>query len=151
MQGFAGTPVDVNALTYNYLAPVGAAGASFPRQGRFYVAVDSPRAQFTGQSLAGRYELRSWVNDVTPPSLRLLTTRVSAGRPTLVFRTFDSQSGVDPSSLTIGYGRVLVAVGSFDRKTGIAAFPLPTSVPASPATASSSLRSVRCAGLPSAQ
>jgi subtilisin family serine protease len=129
MQGFAGTPVDVNALTYNYLAPVGAAGASFPRQGRYYVAVDSPRDQFTGASLAGQYVLRSWVNDVSPPSLQLLTTRVSAGRPTLVFRSLDTQSGVDPASLTIGYKGVLIAVGSYDWQTGIAVFPLPTSVP----------------------
>ena len=82
MQGFAGTPVDVNALTYGYLAPDGAAGASFPRQGTFYVSVDSGRARFTDRSAAGSYVLRSWVNDVTPPSLRLLTTRVSSGRPT---------------------------------------------------------------------
>jgi subtilisin family serine protease len=129
MQGFAGTPVDVNALTYNYLAPVGAAGASFPRQGRYYVAVDSPRDQFKGASLAGQYVLRSWVNDVSPPSLQLLTTRVSAGRPTLVFRSLDTQSGVDPASLTIGYKGVLIAVGSYDWQTGIAVFPLPTSVP----------------------
>ncbi len=129
VQGLAGTPIDVNALTYNYLVPVGAAGASFPRQGRYYVAVDSGRNQFTDASLAGRYVLRSWVNDVTPPSLQLLTTRVSAGRPTLVFRSLDTQAGVDPESLTIGYRGVLVAVGSYDWQTGLAVFPLPDSVP----------------------
>jgi minor extracellular serine protease Vpr len=130
VQGFAGTPVDVNALTFDYLDPIGAAGASFPRQGAYYVAVDSGRTQFTDKRLAGRYVLRSWVNDVTPPSLHLLTTRVSAGRPTLVFRTLDTQSGVDPLSLTIGYRGALVAVGSFDRASGIAAFPLPENAPA---------------------
>ena len=129
MQGFAGTPVDVNALTYDYLIPVGAAGATFPQPGDYYVAVDAGRSLFTGKSLAGRYVLRSWVNDVTPPTLRLLTTRVSAGRPTLVFRTLDRQSGVDPLSLTIGFKGALVAVGSYDWQTGIAVFPLPTSVP----------------------
>ena len=73
--------------------------------------------------------LRSWVNDVTPPSFQLLTTRVSAGRPTLVFRTLDSQSGVDPFSLTIGYAGVLVAAGAYDPDSGIAVFPLPEAVP----------------------
>ncbi len=130
VQGFAGTPVDVNGLTYDYLAPVGAAGASFPRQGRFYVAVDSGRDPFTGRSLAGRYTLRSWVNDVTPPSASLLTTRVSAGRPTLVFRTNDTQSGVDPASLTIGYKGALVAAAFYDRAAGLAVFTLPRSTPA---------------------
>ena len=33
------------------------------------------RDPFTAERLAGRYVLRSWVNDVTPPSLQLLTTR----------------------------------------------------------------------------
>jgi hypothetical protein len=130
VQGFAGTTVDVNALTFDYLVPIGAAGASFPRQGRYYVAVDSGRDRFTDRSLAGRYVLRSWVNDVSPPSLELLTTRVAAGRPTLVFRTLDTQSGVDPSSLAIGYKGALVGAGSFDRATGIAVFSLPASVPA---------------------
>jgi hypothetical protein len=129
VQGFAGTPVDVNSLTYNYLARVGAAGASFPRAGTYYVAVDSGRGDFNEQRLAGSYVLRSWVNDLKPPALELLTTRVSAGRPTLVFRALDAQSGVDPASLTIGYKGALVAVGSYDWRTGIATFPLPGSVP----------------------
>jgi subtilisin family serine protease len=129
VQGVAGTPVNVNELTYDYLVPDGAAGASFPRQGTYYVSVDSGRERFTNRSQAGTYTLRSWVNDVTPPTLRLLTTRVSAGRPTLVFHTTDAQSGVDPSSLTIGYRGSLVAVGTFDRDSGLASFPLPGSTP----------------------
>jgi hypothetical protein len=130
VQGFAGTPVNVNGLTYDYLSPVGAAGASFPRQKRFYVVVDSGRDPFTGRSLAGHYVLRSWVNDVTPPSVSLLTTRVSAGRPTLVFRTTDTQSGVDPGSLTIGYKGALLAAAFYDRAAGLAVFTLPRSTPA---------------------
>jgi hypothetical protein len=129
VQGFTGTPVDVNALTYDYLSPVGAAGSSFPRQQRFYVVVDSGRDKFTHRSLAGHYVLRSWVNDVTPPSVRLLTSRVSAGRPTIVIRTTDSQSGVDPQSLTLGYRGVLVAAGSYDAQTGLATFSLPSTAP----------------------
>jgi hypothetical protein len=130
VQGYAGTPVDVNALTYDYHERVGAAGAAFPRQGTYYVSVDSAKDEFDGTRRAGRYVLRSWVNDVTPPSLRLLTKRVSAGRSTLVFRTLDSQSGVDPAQLTIGYKGVLVAASSYDWTTGLAVFALPRSVPA---------------------
>jgi hypothetical protein len=124
VQGFAGTPVNVNALMSDYLVPVGAAGATFPRQAEYFVAVDSGRARFTDRSLAGSYVLRSWVNDVTPPSLHLLTTRVAAGRPTIVFRTRDSQSGVDPFSLTVAYRGVLVGAVSYDPDTGIAVVPL---------------------------
>jgi subtilisin family serine protease len=130
VQGFAGTPVDVNELTYDYSQDVGAAGTAFPAAGTYYVAVDSGRGRFDGKRLAGTFVLRAWTNDVTPPTLQLLTTRVTAGRPTLVFRTFDGQSGVDPASLTIGYKGQLIAVGSYQRSTGLAVFPLPDSVPA---------------------
>ena len=130
VQGFAGTPIDVNNFTYDYLQPVGAAGAAFPRQGQYYVSVDSGRVRFTDESAAGRYVLRSWVDDVTPPSLALLTTRVSTGRPTLVFRASDTQSGVDPQSLAIGYKGMLVAASLYDRDTGLAVFQIPDSVPA---------------------
>jgi subtilisin family serine protease len=130
VQGDAGTPVDVNALTFDYLGAIGAAGSSFPRQTRYYVAVDSNRTRFTDTSAPGRYILRAWVNDVTPPSLQLLTTRVSAGRPTLVFRTLDTQSGVDPGSLAIGYKGALVGASSFDRASGLAIFALPSQVSA---------------------
>ncbi|HVM58466.1 MAG TPA: S8 family serine peptidase [Gaiellaceae bacterium] len=130
VQGFAGTPINVNALMYDYLDPVGAAGSSFPRQQTFYAVVDSGRGRFNGESLAGRYLLRSWVNDVTPPTLKLLSTQVSAGRPTIVLRSTDSQSGVDPLSLTIGYDGVLVGATSYDPVTGISVFPLPLTSPA---------------------
>jgi minor extracellular serine protease Vpr len=130
VQGYAGTPVDVNALTYDYLDAVSAAGTSFPRQQTFYVAVDSGRAAFTGASLAGHYVLRSWVNDVTPPTVKLLTTRVSGGHPTIVLESHDSQSGVDPLSLTIGYHGILIGATTYDPVTGLAVFPLPASTPA---------------------
>jgi len=130
VQGFAGTPVNVNALTYDYLVDVGAAGAAFPRAQRFFVAVDSGRDRFNGSSRAGSYILRSWVDDVTPPTLQLLTTRVAAGRPAIVLRSLDSQSGVDPISLTIGYQGVLVGAQTYDPATGIAVFPLPATAPA---------------------
>ena len=122
-------PIDVNALTYDYLVSVGAAGVSFPRQQTFYVSVDSATDRFSGRSEPGHYMLRSWVNDVTPPTVKLLTTRVAGGRPTIVLQTFDSQSGVDPLSLTIGYHGVLIGATSYDPVTGIAVFPLPASVP----------------------
>jgi hypothetical protein len=130
VQGYAGTPVDVNELTYDSSEDVGAAGVAFPAAGTYDVAVDSGRDEFSGRSQAGRYVLRSWTNDVTPPSLQLLTSRVTAGRPTIVLRSLDTKSGVDPESLTIGYGGRLIAVGSYDPRTGLAVFPLPSSVAA---------------------
>ena len=129
VQGFTGTPVDVNELTYDYQRDIGDAGVEFPVAGTYYVVVDSGRGNFDNRRLAGTYTLRSWVNDVTPPTLQLLTTRVTAGRPTLVFRTTDAQSGVDPSSLTIGYRGNLVGTETYHRASGLAVFILPQSVP----------------------
>jgi len=130
VQGQAGTPVDVNNLTADFKVDVGAAGASFPRQQAFYVAVDSGRDQFSGKLLAGPYTLRAWIDDVTPPTVRLLTARVAAGRPTLVVRVTDAGSGVDPLSLTLGYRKVLLGAAAYDATTGNAVVPLPAAAPA---------------------
>jgi hypothetical protein len=129
VQGYAGTPVDVNSLTFDYSIDIGAAGAMFPRQKAYYVAVDSGSDIFTGEHLPGQYVLRSWVNDVTPPSLRVLTTRVAAGRPTIAARVLDAGAGVDPLSLVIGYRSVLVGAAAYDPVSGVVLFPLPAQAP----------------------
>jgi minor extracellular serine protease Vpr len=130
VQGQAGTPVDVNNLTPDFKLDLGAAGVEFPLQKAYYVAVDSSRDQFTGRLAAGKYTLRAWINDVTPPAVRLLTTRVAAGRPTIVLRVTDRGSGVDPTSLTLGYAQVLVGASNYNPDTGIALLPLPATAPA---------------------
>jgi subtilisin family serine protease len=129
VQGYAGIPTDVNGLTYDSGIDVGAAGAQFPRQQRFYVSVDSRSDPFTGTPLKGQYLLNAWVNDVTPPSLRLLTTRVTAGRPLIVAQAIDLGSGVDPLSLAIGYKHVLVGASQYDPASGLAVFGLPNAAP----------------------
>jgi subtilisin family serine protease len=125
VQGYAGTPVNQNELMFDFALDYGAAGAELPRQQQFYVAVDSGSDPFTRQALPGSYILRYWQNDLEPPSIRLLTTRVGAGRPTLFARVLDDKSGVDPLSLVIGYRQVLVGAALYDPFTGLAAFPLP--------------------------
>jgi subtilisin family serine protease len=132
VQGFAGTPVDVNDLTADSGFDVGAAAASLPRQQALYVAVDSGRDDYTGRRLAGRYVLRTWINDVTPPRIRLITRTVPAGRPTLVARISDSGAGVDPYSLTLGIGGTLLGASAYDPVSGTAVFPLPVGVDLAP-------------------
>jgi hypothetical protein len=127
VQGYAGTPVNVNALMFDYQVDVGAAGASFPKVQRFYVSVDSNADAFSHRAFPGRYVLRSWVNDVRPPRIRLVTKRVASGRPTIVARVLDSGSGVDPISLVLAYRGVLVGAVRYDADSGIAIFPLPVS------------------------
>jgi hypothetical protein len=129
VQGYTGTPVDVNSLTYDANLDIGAAGAEFPRQQRFYVVVDSGSDEFTGAAKPGSYVLNAWENDVTPPSIRILSRRVSAGRPLLIAQAVDDQSGVDPLSPVIGYGTALVAPSAYDPSTGLLLFGLPTAAP----------------------
>jgi Bacterial Ig domain len=76
--------------------------------------------------------LRSWVNDVRPPRIRLVTRRVTAGRPTIVARVIDKGAGVDPLSLVIAYRGVLVGAVLYDPTSGIAIFPLPRQASAIP-------------------
>ena len=130
VQGYAGIPTDVNALTYDANFDVGAAGVQFPRLQRFYVAVDSRADPFTNQSQKGKYLLNAWVNDLTPPLVRVLTTKVTAGRPLLVAEAIDLQSGVDPLSLVINYNNALVGASAYDPSTGLVLFGIPSAAPA---------------------
>jgi hypothetical protein len=129
VQGYAGIPTDVNALTYDANVDVGAAGVQFPRLQRFYVSVDSRADAFTNRSQKGKYLLNAWVNDLTPPFVRVLTTRVSAGRPLLVAQAVDLQSGVDPLSLVINYNNALVGASAYDQSSGLVLFGIPTAAP----------------------
>jgi hypothetical protein len=125
--------VNVNNLMADFSADLGTAGASFPKVQRFYVSVDSGSDPFTHRPLPGRYVLRSWVNDVRPPKIRLLTRRVAEGRPTIVARVTDSGAGVDPLSLVISYRKVLVGAALYDPDSGLAIFPLPKQASSIPA------------------
>src|SRR5262249_664263 len=46
---------------------------------------------------AGRYTFRLWVDDVTPPAVRLQARTVRKGRPVVITAT-DKGSGVDPDT-----------------------------------------------------
>jgi minor extracellular serine protease Vpr len=129
VQGYSGTPVNVNALTFGYRSDIGAAGLLFPRRGRYMVAVDSGSDEFSGRSFAGGFVLRSWQNDVRPPRIRLLTSRVAAGRSLIAARVTDAGAGVDPTSLVIAYRQSLVGAAAYDPDSGLALFPIPSAAP----------------------
>jgi minor extracellular serine protease Vpr len=129
VEGYAGIPTDVNALTFDSGLDVGAAGVQFPRLQRFYVAVDSRADEFTNRSQKGKYVLKAWVDDLAGPTVRILTTRITAGRPVIAATAVDPQSGVDPLSLVINYNNALVGASAYDPLSGLVLFGIPTAAP----------------------
>ncbi len=90
LTGYAALPVTHNPYLDSYREPVNAAAALSPRPGDYAVVFDS-----AGRSGAGRFTFRYWVNDVTPPMLRVRSSTVASGQPILVMAT-DAGAGVDP-------------------------------------------------------
>jgi minor extracellular serine protease Vpr len=124
VQGYPGTPLNVNGLTFEYQFDNGAAAVDFPHEGRYFVAVDSRADPYTDLPLRGPYLLHSWQNDVTPPRFKFLTKVVSAGRPLLAAVATDRGAGVDPLSLVIGYKQTLLLAALYDPVSGLALWPL---------------------------
>jgi minor extracellular serine protease Vpr len=119
VQGYPGTPVNVNGLTFTYQFDNETAGIDFPHEGRYFVAVDSRADPYTDESLRGQYLLHFWQTDVTPPKFKFLTKRVTAGRPLLAAITTDRGAGVDPLSLVVGYKQTLLLAAFYDPFSGL--------------------------------
>ncbi len=137
VQGQGATPINVNNFTFGYRIDVGAAGVTFPRPKRYWISVDSGRDIFTGVPRHGPYALKSWVNDVYPPLVRIVSARVTAGHPLVIARVLDypargRDSGIDPTSLVLSYRRALVGASAYDPVTGYAIFGLPSNAPRIP-------------------
>jgi hypothetical protein len=90
--GFTALPVDVNPYA-DYGRVVPAVGATLPATGAYDLVFDTPAG-----AKPGKFTFRFWVDDVTPPRIRVLTRSVKAGKPIRVAIT-DGGSGVDPASL----------------------------------------------------
>ena len=119
VQGYPGTPINVNGLTFEYQFDNEAAAVDFPHEGRYFVALDSRADQYTNQPLRGQYLLHSWQNDVTPPRFKILTKLVTPGRPLIAAIATDRGAGVDPLSLVLGYKQSLLLASLYDPVTGL--------------------------------
>ena len=111
--GFTALPVNNNPYQlYGRIEPVVA--AVLPAPGSYDFVFDTPvRAK------PGKFTFRVWVNDVTPPSVRLLTTRTVRGG-SVRLAVSDSGSGVDPGSLV---ARIDGRKHSFTYRSGILRIP----------------------------
>ena len=93
LTGYAALPVVFNPYLDEFRAQVAAAGALAPLPGEYAIVLDSG-----ARAGAGSFTFRYWVNDVTPPTLRLRARVVRAGQPLRVAAT-DAGSGVYPDSI----------------------------------------------------
>ncbi|HKD94534.1 MAG TPA: S8 family serine peptidase [Gaiellaceae bacterium] len=96
--GYTGIPAGINPYQGFYRA-VPAVGAVLPEPGTFEFVFDTP----TGAK-PGKFTFRFWVNDRTPPSIRLLDHTDTIGRPLRV-AVSDSGSGVDPHAFHASIGK----------------------------------------------
>jgi subtilisin family serine protease len=89
LTGYAGLPIDLNPYRASYGARIPVAGAVLPGPGTYDLVFDS-----RSPGAAGPFTFRWWVNDVTPPHLRVLSVRGG-----ISIAATDTGSGVDPSSV----------------------------------------------------
>ncbi|HEU5244742.1 MAG TPA: S8 family serine peptidase [Gaiellaceae bacterium] len=95
--GYAGLPASLNPYQgFDRAEPV--VGAVLPDPGTYQFVFDTP----TGAK-PGAFTFRFWVNDTTPPSIRLLHHKNTLGEP-IRLAVRDSGSGVDPRSLRAKVG-----------------------------------------------
>jgi subtilisin family serine protease len=91
--GQTALPINLNPYLRQFRQPTPAAGAIRPTAGAYDVVFDGPSL-----GTAGAFRFRFWVNDTTPPKLRLVSRAVSRGVP-LRIRATDTGAGVDPRTV----------------------------------------------------
>ena len=95
--GYTGLPATLNPYVGESLAyPV--VGAILPARGAYDVVFDTPAG-----ATPGKFLFRLWINDTTPPRVRLLARTVVEGTP-IRLTVDDAGSGVDPASLVARVG-----------------------------------------------
>jgi subtilisin family serine protease len=105
LTGYTALPLDLNPYRSSYGATRPVAAAVLPAPGSYDVVFDS-----TARARRGPFVFRFWIDDRTPPTIRVLSVRGT----TLKLSVQDRGSGVDPSSLHATVDRRLQAV-SFSR------------------------------------
>jgi subtilisin family serine protease len=92
--GDPGLPANINPYQ-NYGQATPTVGAVLPLPGAYDFVFDTP-----SRGKPGRFSFRVWVNDTTPPSVRLLA-RVVRRPQRIRFAVKDAGSGVDPGSIAV--------------------------------------------------
>ena len=118
--GYTGLPVDINPYALFGTADAVVADV-LPAPGAYDVVFDTPAG-----TPPGKFTFRFWVNDVTPPTVKLLTPTVRVGAAVRLSAR-DAGSGVDPRSVyavadarhvAASYSAGTVTVQGITRKPG---------------------------------
>jgi subtilisin family serine protease len=119
LAGYPGLPLRLNPYQSNFFALIPAVGVFRPAPGPYDLVFDT-----TSRRAAGPFAFRFWINDTSPPAVRLLTRAVARGN-VLLLSVRDRGSGVDPSTLLAivdgGFHRVV-----WDKAHGLVAVRIPT-------------------------
>jgi subtilisin family serine protease len=89
--GFSALPVDINPYR-DYGRVVASVGAILPKPGAYDFVFDTPAG-----GRPGAFRFRFWVNDVTPPRVRVLRAPAHVIRLGIT----DAGAGVDPGSISL--------------------------------------------------
>ena len=111
--GYTGLPVDLNPYRRSYGERIPVAGDVLPAPGVYDIVFDTSSA-----AAAGPFSFRYWLNDTTPPRVRLRSTVGG-----IVFSATDAGSGVDPDSIVATVGGVFAHVRWADGAIHIPATP----------------------------
>jgi len=103
LAGYTALPLRLNPYQRDYFALIPAVGVFRPSPGTYDLVFDT-----RARRAAGPFAFRFWINDTSPPAVRLLTRTVAPGK-LLLLSVRDRGSGVDPSTL------LAVVDGSFHR------------------------------------
>ncbi len=88
--GFPGLPTNINPYLDSFGQQRPVAGDILPAPGTYEIVFDTRSAR-----LAGPFTFRYWVNDTTPPKIRVVSTASS----TITLSITDRGAGVDPESI----------------------------------------------------
>ena len=99
LTGVVGLPGDLNPYRDTLGMRTAIAGAILPSRGKYNIVFDSP-----SRRKAGKFTFRFWVNDVTPPTVKLrgysngvVTARASATPERASIRTRSRRSSTAPA------------------------------------------------------
>jgi subtilisin family serine protease len=117
LAGVAALPIRANPYQPGFYTRQPVVGVFRPARGAYDLVFDT-----RSRRAAGSFTFRFWIDDTSPPSVRLLTQSVARGR-LLRLRVRDRASGVDPSALR-GFVDGRVRRLTYARRSGLVAIAL---------------------------